>query len=194
MKITFRSTFVIVAGIAVFSPASVADSDAIVGELKGCARIVASDTRAACYEALGKRVVQGETTTQATPKPVAKASTASTETVGAGTATAAKGAATATVAPSEKPSMTDNMGGYKFEEKPSDHPDNDIHTRVIQCQQNIDKEWYFKFENGQIWKQVDTSRRHFKSCDFPVVVSEDGFGYKMKIEGKDWRIRISRRK
>ncbi len=203
MKMPLRSALLVTATVAVFSSASVADSAAIVAELKNCARIVANDVRIACYETLGKQVIQGETTMQTNPKPEPGDGTTSAETVSVGTA-ATKATSTAAapetttasaiVAPGEQPRMTDSMGGYKFEEKPSDHPDNDIHTRVVRCQQNINKEWYFEFENGQVWKQVDRNRRHFKACDFAVVVSEDGFGYVMRVEGKDWKIRISRRK
>lgn len=188
MKMSLRSAILVTATAAVFSSASVADSVAIVAELKSCARIVANDNRVACYEALGKQVIQDEAPMQANSKLVPGGSATATETAIVTEAT------TATLAPSEQPSMTDSMGGYKFADKPSDHPDNDIHTRVVRCQQNIDKDWYFEFENGQVWKQVDRTRRHFNVCDFAVVVSEDGLGYKMRVEGKDWRIRISRRK
>ena len=93
----------------------------------------------------------------------------------------------------QKPSM----GGYKFEEKPSDHPDNTDNTvfaRVTLCQQDRDKVWFFKFDNGQVWKQVDRTRLSFQDCDFPVAILKDGFGYKMQIEGSEKQIRISRKK
>lgn len=196
MKMSLRSAFIIAATAAVFSPASVADSAAIVGELKSCARIVASDARISCYESLGKRVIRDETSTLNSPNPVPdpapKASTTATATaLGAGTVSET---ASAPVVPREQPSMNDTMGGYQYAEKPSDHPDNDINTRVILCQQDRYKVWYFKFENGQVWKQVDRTTRQFKDCDFPAVVSKDGFGYKMQVEGKGAKIRISRRK
>jgi hypothetical protein len=216
MNKLLRYAFFIAATSPVFSPASLADSNAIVDELKNCARIAASDVRIACYEALGRQVIQDETSAQANPSPATSASTISAVAVGTATAATAPETATttaatapetatitavavpetatATVAPSEQPSMNDSMGGYKFEEKPLDHPDNDINTRIVQCQQDLDKAWYFKFENGQVWKQVDGKTRRFTSCDFPVVVSKDGFGYKMQIEGKGAKIRISRRK
>jgi hypothetical protein len=178
-----------------------ADSDTIVGELKNCARIAESDTRIACYEALGRQVIQGETLTQADPKPTPEASATSVVAVGtassaAGTTpeTAATSVSPTAAAPSEQPAMTDTMGGSKFEKKASDHPDNDINTRIVQCQQDSGKAWYFKFENGQVWKQVDGKIRRFKNCDFAVVVSKDGLGYRMQVEGEGAKIRISRRK
>jgi hypothetical protein len=205
MKKHLSYALLIAATSTVFSPASAADSNAIVDELKNCARIAGSDVRIACYEALGRQVIQGETSTQANPNPAPSANASTTSAVAVGTATAATApetatataapeVATATVAPSEEPSMNDSMGGYKYEKKPLDHPDNDISTRIVQCQQNLDKAWYFKFENGQVWKQVDGKTRHFKNCDFAVVVSKDGLGYKMQVEGEGAKIRISRRK
>ena len=205
MKKLLGYALLIAATSTVFSSASAADSNAIVDELKNCARIAGSDVRIACYEALGRQVIQGETSTQANPNPAPSASTTSAVAVGTATAaaatapetataTAAPEVATATVAPSEEPSMNDSMGGYKFEKKPSDHPDNDINTRIVQCQQDLDKAWYFKFENGQVWKQVDGKIRRFKNCDFAVVVSKDGLGYKMQVEGDGAKVRISRRK
>ncbi len=193
MKMPLRSAFVIAAITAVFSPASAADSAAIVGELKSCARIDARDARVACYEVLGKRAIQDETSTVIMPSTVRQANTTPNAAVGSGTVSAAATASTP-AAPSAQPTMTDSMGGYQYAEKSSDHPDNDIYTRVIQCQQDMDKVWFFKFENGQVWKQVDRAARHFNDCDFPVVLSKDGFGYKMQIEGKGSKIRISRRK
>ena len=223
MKMPLRSAFFTAATIAVFSPSSVADSAAIVDELKTCARIVESDARVSCYETLGRRLIEDETSTlasskpvpqvsptavskasptpvpnagptpvpKASPAPVPKASTASAAPVIAGAVSETTPAA---VTPSEQPSMNDSMGGYQYAEKLSDNPDNNIHTRVTRCQQDGSKAWYFKFENGQVWKQVDRTTRRFKECDFPVVVSKDGFGYKMQVEGKGAKIRISRRK
>ena len=194
MKKFLRYTLFIAVTAPVFSPASVADSNAIVDELKNCARIAASDTRIACYEALGRQVIESETLTQAGPKPTPMASTTSAVAVGTVAPTVETAPATASAAPIAQPSMNDEMGGYQYAEKASDHPDNDINTRVVQCQQDRDKAWYFKFDNGQVWKQVDGTSRRFKDCDFPVVVSKDGFGYRMQVEGEGAKIRISRRK
>jgi len=173
----------------VFAPVASADSSGVVTELKTCARIVERDARVDCYEALGRRVLEGEGSEQVSvvaeqvAEPVKPADAVVTATVAASAA-----------APSGNVEMDDHMGGYKFEEKPSDHPDNAIHAKVTLCQQDRDKVWFFKFENGQVWKQVDRVRLNFQGCDFPVTILKDGFGYKMQIEGSERQIRISRQK
>jgi len=173
----------------VYAPLSSAAASNVVEDLKSCARMVERDARVECYESLGKQVLGNEATAQGATvaEPVAQP---------ASSAPAATAAAVSSVAevPADKPEMDDHIGGYKFEEKPSDHPDNAIQARVVLCQQDRDKAWFFKFENGQVWKQVDRTTLNFQGCDFPVTILKDGFGYKMKIEGSERQIRISRQK
>lgn len=179
-----RNIYLLAAASLLFCPVLSADSTDVVDELKQCARITQQESRIDCYESLGRRVLGSEASEQgaavvepATPDAKPQVSAAAVAAV-----------------PSDKPEMNDQIGGYKFEEKPSDHPDNAIHARVVLCQRDRDKAWHFKFENGQVWKQVDRTTLNFQGCDFPVTILKDGFGYKMKIEGSERQIRISRRK
>jgi len=192
MKLQSGYIFLITVVAAICAGTAVATPEDIVAELKSCARMSESNARTSCYEALGKRVIEDKsspaTTAETVPSPAESPEPA------AGVAATATASSAVAPAPASQPQMEDNMGGYKYAEKASDHPDNDIHTRVVQCQQDRDKVWFFKFENGQVWKQVDRSRLNFKDCDFPVVVSKDGFGYKLQVEGEGRKIRISRRK
>ncbi len=166
-----------------FSSATAAD---VVEDLKICARMAEWDSRVACYESLGKEVLGEEAVAQGATVAQPVTQSASNVSIPA--------AAAAAAVPAGKPQMNDHMGGYKFEEKPSDHPDNAVYSRVILCQRDSNKTWYFKFENGQVWKQVDGATLNFQGCDFPVTILKDSFGYKMQIEGSKRKIRISRRK
>ncbi len=162
---------------------SLADSAQTIDELKRCAKITEQDNRIDCYEALGQRVLLEDKPGEA--PAVAKPAVA----VSTGTA--------AVVTPSNKEKSVDTMGGYKFDEKTSDSSesnDDTYDTRVIQCQKDSGGSWYFKFENGQVWKQVDRRILNFQGCDFAVTVIDGGFGYSMKVDGRKGNIRISRRK
>jgi hypothetical protein len=172
----------------VFAPLASANSTEVIEALKACARTVQQEARIECYEALGKRVLaSGEATPDvAAAAPVEQSGAAQKGAVEAAAATAAVSA--------PKAEVEEHMGGYQYEEKPSDHPDNAVHARVTVCQQDKAKIWYFKFENGQVWKQVDRNRLNFQGCDFAVTILKDGFGYKMQIDGSDRQVRISRRK
>ena len=173
----------------VYTPFLSAATSDVVEDLKACARMVERDVRVECYESLGKQVLgheataQGATVAESAAQPASSAPVATAATVSA-----------VTEVPTGKPEMDDHIGGYQYEEKPSDHPDNAIQARVVLCQRDRDKAWHFKFENGQVWKQVDRTTLNFQGCYFPVTILKDGFGYKMQIEGSERQIRISRRK
>ncbi|MBE9537877.1 MAG: hypothetical protein IMF06_02285, partial [Proteobacteria bacterium] len=143
MNSRFAYLYLLAASSLLSMPLSASAAPGVVEELKTCARIVERDARINCYESLGKRVLGEE--------PGAPAASAPPQTAPAATAAAApvSAVATSTEAPASKAEMDEYMGGYKFEEKPSDHPDNTIYARVILCQQDRDKAWFFKFENGQ---------------------------------------------
>ena len=88
--------------------------------------------------------------------------------------------------------LPDSIGGSDFAEKAGA----EVATsrgRVTRCKKTLDKtQWFYFFEDGQVWKQVDRRKRRYKECDFYVNISEDAFGYQMSIEGKDGNIRIKR--
>ena len=192
MKIQTGCLHLSVLVVAIYAGAVSAGAEDIVAELKTCAKMLEDDTRSHCYEAPGKRVIEADSSAIAPTNPVSSPAVDSEAAVGAGVAASASTAASSPSA--SEPKMEENMGGYQYADKPSDHPDNNINTRVTQCQQDMDKVWFFKFENGQAWKQVDRGRLNFKDCNFAVIVSKDGFGYKMQVEGEGRKIRISRRK
>jgi len=63
---------------------------------------------------------------------------------------------------------------------------------VIDCRQDALQDYYFFFDNGQVWKQKSDSRVKYEDCNFEVTISKDLFGYKMQQVGERRRIRISR--
>lgn len=160
----------------VFCELSLAAPSAELEELKACARVEDREARFSCYEALGQRVLAADSEAGATPA-------------------AAAAATSAVAAPAAEDSATaDTIGGYRFEQRESDEDPDALATRVVECQKNVEGTWYFRLENGQVWKQVDRQTLNFQACDFPATVGKDGLGYVLKIEGRKGKIRISRRK
>ena len=90
--------------------------------------------------------------------------------------------------------LPEDIGGGKFETGPRQEELN--RGLVVSCKKSLDKKWFFIFDNGQVWKQVnaDNRRYNYKGCNFYVTVKKDGFGYKMQIDGKGREIRIKRHK
>jgi hypothetical protein len=90
--------------------------------------------------------------------------------------------------------LPENLGGVEFDDNPVEKEVS--RGFVTSCKKSLDRKWFFNFENGQVWKQVnaDNRRYNYKGCNFPVTVRKDGFGYVMQIEDQDREIRIKRHK
>lgn len=90
--------------------------------------------------------------------------------------------------------LPESLGGVRFDKNAKKFEIN--RGRLASCQKSHDGRWFFIFENGQVWKQVNHSQRHnkFKGCNFSVVIKKDGFGYKMHIEELSRVVRVKRHK
>ncbi|MDJ0793232.1 MAG: hypothetical protein QNI98_03225 [Woeseiaceae bacterium] len=161
-----RSQIAVFVFLATLSTSSGAGPTAdTIEELKACARITEQEARFACYDELGKRVLRQET---AESNP-AQESPLQTE---------AQTATTTVVEP-----LPDDLGSK-----------NEIQyaASVTSCKQGLHGDWFFFFENGQVWKQVNNRNIRFKECEFDVTITKDRFGYKMRIDAEDRTIRVKR--
>jgi len=89
-------------------------------------------------------------------------------------------------------SLPETLGGRKFDD--SKEIDQGSRGLVKSCKKSYDGRWFFIFDNGQVWKQVDRSKRRFKECNFRVTIKKDSFGYKMFMNDGATKIRIKRHK
>ncbi len=161
-------------GLACLS-ASIAQSADYVDELKACAKVTDRDARFACYEDLGKRALEDEPAT-------GKSSAEKMVQPEAAAVPAATGTVTNAVA------LPDDLGSTSYED-PTQY-----RGLVTSCKKNADEQWYFYFNNGQVWKQVDRRRHRYRDCNFFVTITNDGLGYKMQIDGDKSKVRVSRRR
>ena len=151
-------------GLLAGGPAWSAES---IADIKACAEVTDADARLACFDDLAERVQHEELS-------VDPASAVAAEEL-------------------EEGSVPEHLGGADFEEQ-SDNFKTHHQGTITECQQGGDGRWYFRFSNGQVWRQSNLDRRRFKECSFLATISRDGFGYKMVIEvqGKQKTIRVSR--
>jgi hypothetical protein len=149
----------------VFTSSGAAQSVDTVEELKACARMTDSDARLACFDNLGERVLREE---PADTTPTQEKTTRPEP-------------ETATTTNAE--SLPDELGRSKTTEYVG---------LITSCKQDGRGDWYFFFDNGQVWKEVNKRSRRFKECNFNATITEDGFGYKMRIDGSDRTIRVRR--
>ncbi len=181
-----KSFFVIVAILLAPTIGATDVSTDPVEELKNCARTEDRNDRMACFESLGKRVLDQEVSdvlppTEPEPEPEAVvAILPAAEPTKPATQTAQTG-------------LPDELGGSGFE-KPKEEKADEVSPatgHVRKCRKTQDDLWYFYFDSGQEWKQSGQGKYRFENCDFNATINKDFFGFKMQIEGGK-KIRVRR--
>ena len=162
---TRSNTAIFILLITVFTSFGVAQSVDTVEELKVCAKMTDQDARFACFDNLGERVLREE---PADKKPTQE-KMAQPEAV---TATATN------VQP-----LPDDFGSSKSIQ---------YGGLITSCKKGHYGNWYFIFDNGQVWKEVNKRNLRFKECNFNATITRDAFGYKMQIDGIEKTIRVRR--
>ncbi len=153
------------------------DSD-LAAKINQCAALTDNISRLSCYDALSG--VQPAVASK--PEPTQETVTDQ--------AAASEPAQKAPTTPEQLP---ESIGGGAFSEA-AGKQQKSYRGHVTACKKSADRRWFYIFENGQVWKQVDRRRRRHKDCDFYVSMTEDTFGYVMQIEGEDTSIRVDRRR
>ena len=190
--------------LACLSLESLASDSDIIAELKRCAGDSNTDTRIACYEALGSSLLNNsalasdDSPSQTETSSVATVQQASPEEQGPEEHGPEEQASEEQVpvkkaSESQASDMPDSLGGGIYADKAGVKPETN-RGHVTSCKKSSDRKWFYIFENGQVWKQVDSRKRRHKECDFWATIVKDSFGFKMIIDGQQGKIRIDRRR
>ncbi len=93
----------------------------------------------------------------------------------------------------EVPVLTDEVGEEQLARKePREEERTPVRGTVTNCKRDASGRYLFYFDNGHVWKQKEANRLPFRNCSFDVRIERDFFGYKMRVDGQDDDIRISR--
>jgi hypothetical protein len=211
-----RSTLTLILMAIATSPA-LADAAADAA-LRKCTTIADDDSRLTCFDALASVLVSDEVadasenssppaataaiavtaageapeataaaTTAATAAPEAAAAPVETAAPLEAAATAGVAVATGAVSP-----LTDDVGKERVI-APSEAEQQKFSAKVTACRESVQSgQYYFTFDNGQVWKQSNYRQLNFRSCDFDVEIAKNAFGYEMYIPSKDRSVRIAR--
>ncbi|MBT8081903.1 MAG: hypothetical protein KJO56_05735 [Gammaproteobacteria bacterium] len=162
---TRSNTAIFILLIAVFTCSGAAQPVDTVEELKVCARMTDKEARLACFDDLGDRVLREEPADQKPPQEkVAQAE--------------AESATRSNAQP-----LPDELGRSTTAQYVG---------LITSCKKGGRGDWYFFFDNGQVWKEVNRRNLRFKECNFNATIMTDSFGYKMRIDGEERTIRVKR--
>ena len=167
-------------GLAV-SLAGIAGADDLREELQRCAQLQNSGVRLACYDALADVSASSPQQTSSTSVPAAPLGTPSEE---------AQSAAGQAPENESDQSLADRLFGM-LPGRDEDH--NLLESRVVGEIRNLRQGTRFTLENGQVWQQVERTRRNYRATN-PKVEIKEGFmnSYRMSLEGLNGRIRVRR--
>ena len=167
-------------GLAV-SLAGIAGADDLREELERCAQLQNTGVRLACYDALADVSASSPQQTSSASVPAAPLGTPSAETQSA-----------AVQAPEQESgrSLADRLFGML---PGRDEGHNQLESRVVGEIRNLRQGTRFTLENGQVWQQVERTRRNYRATN-PRVEIKEGFmnSYRMSLEGLNGRIRVRR--
>lgn len=166
--------------ILVSTSSGIAQSMDPIDELKACARMTDRNARFACFDSLGKRVLLEESADKSPTRGEVAQPDAITP-------------AAATSAQPQRDDLGTSTFGDDQESKSVKDQDSESVTyegRITSCKQGHYGDWYFFFDNGQVWINASRSNLRFKECDFKVKVTKDLFSYKMWIDDAKKPIRI----
>ena len=191
-------------GILLLPAAAYAD-DSLGAALEICATIENDNDRLSCYDALAllndgvapavESAAEPAAAEPAPAEPVAEpaaepAPTAPETLTPAAKPAPAAVAATAETLPEVIP-LSDEIGKSgvrKDDDAPQKHS-----ARVTKCVENKQSgQYYFYFDNGQVWKQSNYRKLLWRKCEFDVTIAKAIFGYDMYIPEKDRTVRVSR--
>ena len=152
--------------IAMFTSSGVAQAVDTVEEIKICAAITDQNARLVCFDNLGERVLREEHADRNPAQPKVRPES-ETET-----------------ATNVEP-LPDDLGSSKKVQYVG---------LITSCQKGHYGNWFFIFDNGQVWEDVNNRKLRFKECNFKATITRYALGYKMKIDGMDATIRVKRRR
>lgn len=182
---------------------TVADTSLGAG-LQECAAITDDAERLSCFDALASTsrgmtaaaptapAVPAAPTVETTPAvPAARTVETAPAAPPATPAEPAAPVAVASTAPTDVVPLSDDVGKTSAPGEKSNSPK--YATKVSKCTENPQSgQYYFYFDNGQVWKQSKYRKLRWRECEFDVTIEKSAFGYDMYIPEKDRTIRVSR--
>lgn len=148
-----------------------AAADDLQRRIDACADIGDDELRLACFDGLASEEKGGYGPAASEPAD----------------APAAAAATTAADAPAQSPPII-APAPARDEAKEKDV----FNVQLTRCTQtSASGRQVYYLDNGEVWRQSNSSRNNVRDCNTAVTIEKDVFGYKMHVPSEDRSIRIS---
>lgn len=173
-----RKILCIVTGVLLNPGVAVADD--LQAQIDACADVADDDIRLACFDALasGSERATASAGNRPMPAPAARSATEASPPTGAGANTEAKTQSPPISAPPPARDDAREMNVYNL--------------RLTRCTQtSVSGRQVYYLDNGEVWRQSNSSRNNVQNCDTAVTIEKDLFGFKMHVPSENRSVRIS---
>lgn len=167
---------IIIVALSFLLPLAANADNTLADNLTQCAETPDDAARLSCYDGLARsQEAPDSSDAPATGLPAAAVSMPEAATTASGPAP-----------------ITDDVGIERVRGNTQDDAE-EYSANVTRCEEHARSgQYYFFFENGQVWKQANYRRLGYRDCRFEVILSKDNFGYQLYIPSKDRTVRVSR--
>ena len=176
--------------LLVFILPAAASADALRDELRVCRDLPDDDSRLICYDDAVDRSRQN---TSSRPAPAAAISPAAAPAEPAGAAgTAATAGAAASLSQEALFGKTTDEVERTVEEATGDERIDRLNATVTQLQQYAYNKVLITLDNGQVWKQIDTSNLRLRTGDAVEIERASLGSFMLRKQGSKRSMRVSR--
>ena len=157
--------------------------DGVEGQLLLCASRVTDSARLACYDGLAEGLRSAAPAESVASDDSSPSKNASPAAPTVDPTTGVPVSAQTQSVKSRKPETFD----LDVEQKQS------IRVMIEETKRNARGDWYFYFDNDEVWKQIDSRTRRIPPLPVAATVSRGLFSsHKLHIDGEQWAMKVRR--
>ena len=154
--------------------------DATARDVAECRKIADSAARMACYEQID--------VPEQSPAPAADGSIpAAPDSAEAAAVESAKAPSDAEQTAEEYEALTDDVGLPQSSDSAKR-----MRVTITRCEAGANRNFYFYFDNGQVWKYIGGKKLRYKSCNTGAELVEDRFGFTLRMDDDSAENRVKR--
>ncbi len=165
-----------------------AQTTSLESQLLSCANATSNTTRLKCYDELADRLRSTSAATERSGTPSSSTVASASKTADSTRPDVDPVTGVPVSGSNEQPAARTGET-FDVEEKKKQS----IRVMIEKTKRNARGDWYFYFDNGEVWKQIDTRNRRIPPLPIAATISRGIFSsHKLHVDGQVWAMKIRR--